>query len=116
MCAEISLIAVNEAMGLVFNNFSQHGRGAFSAGFQPVLQLVLWPLILSAGFALTLLLKCLIAGDPTADQDYTSPGEMQVLSQATAMQHARTTGEHFFITMLHLHHRNIYIFFSLFPI
>lgn len=112
MYAATFLKGVNEEVGLVFNTFLT-AVTVFSAVFQLGSVGVLWLYVLSAGFAVTLLLQWLIAGAPRANQNYIPWRDASSKPRnchPTCKSHRRTV----FITMLHLHHKNK--FFPLFPL
>ena len=109
-CAAIFLTAVNEAVGLVFNNFSQCGHGAFAAVFQ----------LGSVASALAMCPFSRVCSDSVTEASHRrrshsrpglhipwgNAGTKPSNCHATCKSHRRT----FFITTLHLHHENKFFF------
>lgn len=111
MRAAIFVTAVNEAVGLVSNNFSKRGHGAFSAVFQ----------LSSVASALAMCPFSRVCSDSITEvschrSSHSTPGlhipwgdagTKPGNSHAPCKSHRRT----FFITTLHLHHENKFFFF-----
>lgn len=111
MRAAIFVTAVDEAVGLVSNNFSKRGHGAFSAVFQ----------LSSVASALTMCPFSRVCSDSITEvschrSSHSTPGlhipwgdagTKPGNSHAPCKSHRRT----FFITTLHLHHENKFFFF-----